>query len=137
MSSTLDTFISHSKTPPKAIATSQEIRDRGSIFVAVIYRASSPGDAKDAVTHHRNVVHGEKKATHEMYAYRVMALKRGHDGLGGEDDFEVQSHNDDDGETYASKRILQMMQKEGVLDAVVVVSRWCVLKCRPSKAYNY
>lgn len=134
MSTTLDGFIKHSKAPPKAHATSQEIRDRGSIFVGALYRAASPAEAKDAINHHRHVVHGEKSATHEMSAWRVMALKRDRDGLGGEDDFEVQSHSDDDGEAGGGKRVLQTMQREGVLDAVVIVSRWCafffVLRCR-------
>lgn len=54
-----------------------------------------------------------------------MSLKNGKTGLGGPDDFEVASGSDDDGEKYAGGRILKVMQAEGVLDAVVIVSRWC------------
>lgn len=47
--------------------------------------------------------------------------------------YEVYSHlggaggSEDDGEKYGGGRILKIMQREGVLDAVVVVSRWSVL----------
>ena len=124
MSSTLDTFVKSSKPLPTAVATSQEIRDRGSTFVASIYRASGVASAKDAVRHHKNIVHGSHKATHEISAWRVMALKSGRDGLGGPDDFELSTGYNDDGEDYAGKRILKVLEAEGVLDVVVVVSRW-------------
>ena len=54
-----------------------------------------------------------------------MSLKKDKTGLGGPDDFEVASGNDDDGEKYAGGRILKVMQTEGVLDGVGIVSRWC------------
>ncbi|KAJ2965908.1 hypothetical protein NUW54_g13960 [Trametes sanguinea] len=53
-----------------------------------------------------------------------MVLKPGKTGLGGPDDFEVVSGYDDDGEKYAGGRVLKVMQAEGVIDAVVIVSRW-------------
>ena len=46
--------------------------------------------------------------------------------MGGPDDIEVVSGAEDDGEKYAGGRVLRVMQAEGVIDAVVVVSRWCV-----------
>ncbi|GJE91361.1 hypothetical protein PsYK624_075100 [Phanerochaete sordida] len=121
---TLESFVRMSKPPPAPLATSQEVRDRGSIFVANAYRASNEDEARKAVTHLKNVVHGQKRATHEMYAWRCMVLKPGKTGLGGEDDFEVKQGNEDDGEKFGSARILKIMQAEGVIDAVVVVSRW-------------
>ena len=53
-------------------------------------------------------------------------MKKGKSGLGerGEDDFEVVGGSKNDGEDGGGKRIVQIMEKEGVLDAVVVVSRW-------------
>lgn len=122
--STLDSFVRSAKPPPAVIASSQEIRDRGSIFVANAFRASSEDEARKAVSHLRNVLHGQKRATHEMYAWRCMVLKPGKTGLGGPDDFELKQGNEDDGEKYGSIRILRTMQAEGVIDAVVVVSRW-------------
>jgi putative IMPACT (imprinted ancient) family translation regulator len=129
---TLDSFVQTSRPPPAPLAASQEIRDRGSIFVANAFRASSEGEARRAVSHFRNVLHGQNRATHEMFAWRCMVLMPGRTGLGGPDDFEVKQGNEDDGEKYGSGRILKVMQAEGVIDAVVVVSRWCV--CDPQFA---
>ena len=72
------------------------------------------------------VVHQKNPASHEMAAWRVMGLKKGRSGLGegAEDDFEVVGGWKNDGEDGGGKRILETMQKEGVLDAAVVVSRW-------------
>ncbi|CCM03926.1 uncharacterized protein FIBRA_06078 [Fibroporia radiculosa] len=53
-----------------------------------------------------------------------MVLKAGKTGLSGPDDFEVNTGSDDDGERYAGGKVLKVMQNEGVIDAVVVVSRW-------------
>ncbi|EEB90698.1 hypothetical protein MPER_11059, partial [Moniliophthora perniciosa FA553] len=43
---------------------------------------------------------------------------------GGPDDFELKSGNDDDGEKWASIRVMKIMEAQAVIDAVVVVSRW-------------
>lgn len=53
-----------------------------------------------------------------------MVLKSGKTGLGGPEDFEVKSGCKDDGERFAGARVLKVMETEGVIDAVVVVSRW-------------
>ncbi|CAL1711430.1 unnamed protein product [Somion occarium] len=124
MSSNLDSFIKSSRPPPRSLATSQEIRDRGSIFIGNIFRATSPDEARKAVAYLKDVIHAKRRATHEIAAWRCMALKANKTGLGGPDDFEVTSGSDDDGEKYAGGRVLKVMQAEGVLDAVVVVSRW-------------
>ncbi|KAI0629426.1 ribosomal protein S5 domain 2-like protein [Trametes polyzona] len=122
--SNLDSFVKSSRPPPKPLATSQEIRDRGSIFVGNVFSASAPEEARRAVHHLKHVAHGNRPATHEIAAWRCMVLKTGKTGLGGPDDFEVVSGFDDDGEKYAGGRIQKVMQSEGVIDAVVVVSRW-------------
>ncbi len=122
--SNLHSFLQSSKPQPTPVCTSQEIRDRGSIFVANIFRASSEEEARKAVTHLRNVIHGQWPASHEMSAWRCMVLKPGKTGLGGPDDFQLKYGNDDDGEKYGSGKIAKVMQTEGILDAVVVVSRW-------------
>ncbi|TBU31095.1 ribosomal protein S5 domain 2-like protein [Dichomitus squalens] len=129
MSSTgnLDSFVKSSKPPPAPTATSQEIRDRASLFVGTIFPASTPEDARRAVNHLKHVVHRARPATHEIAAWRCMVLKPGKSGLGGPDDFEVVSGADDDGETHAGGRVLKVIQAESVIDAVVVVSRWYVL----------
>ncbi|KAF5348655.1 hypothetical protein D9758_006781 [Tetrapyrgos nigripes] len=110
--------------PIEAVATSQEIRDRGSTFVANIFNASSPEATKAKVDYLRNVTHSSKRATHEISAWRCMTLKEGRTGLAGPDDFELKSGFSDDGEQWAGSRILKVMESLSILDAVVVVSRW-------------
>ncbi|KAH9834138.1 ribosomal protein S5 domain 2-like protein [Rhodofomes roseus] len=124
--STLDSFVG---LPPlqsnfECIATSQEVRDRGSIFVANIFAAASVKEAHRVHAHVKNVVHGSKPATHEVAAWRCMVLKSGKSGLGGPDDFELRTGSVDDGEQHAGAKVLKAIQEEGVIDAVVIVSRW-------------
>ncbi|KAF9804052.1 hypothetical protein IEO21_09481 [Rhodonia placenta] len=124
--STLDSFISSStsRLPPECIATSQEIRDRGSTFVATIYPAASLKEARAAVAHVKHIVHRAKPASHEVAAWRCMVLRPGKTGLEGPDDFELQTGCQDDGEQHGGGKVLRVMQDEGILDAAVVVSRW-------------
>lgn len=54
-----------------------------------------------------------------------MVLKPGRTRLqNAEDDFEVKSGSQDDGENYGGKTVLKVMASEAILDAVVIVSRW-------------
>ena len=53
-----------------------------------------------------------------------MVLKPGCTGLDGPDDFELQCGSHDDGERWAGSKVLKVMESEGVVDAVVIVSRW-------------
>ncbi|KAJ7125086.1 ribosomal protein S5 domain 2-type protein [Mycena epipterygia] len=120
----LDSFIISGRPQPQPLGTSQEIRDRGSLFVATIYAAPSPAQAAACIAHLTNVVHAQKPASHEMSAWRCMVLKAGCTGLGGPDDFEVREGSADDGERWGGEKILAAMRKQGVIDAAVVVSRW-------------
>lgn len=123
--SNLDTFVRSSRPAPAIVATSQEIRDRGSIFVGSVYRATNPEEAKAALHYHKHVVHAGKDV-YEISAWRCMALKPGRTGLSGPDDFELKTGFDDGGEQWAGSKILKIMQTEGVIDAIVIVSRWFV-----------
>ncbi|KAH9944780.1 ribosomal protein S5 domain 2-like protein [Amylocystis lapponica] len=126
--STLDAFITSASTSarpvPQSLATSQEIRDRGSTFVAQIFSANSVAEAARAAAHLKRVVHGARPATCEVAAWRCMVLRAGRSGLDGPDDFELRAGCDDDGEKHAGARVLRVLQEAGVIDAVVVVSRW-------------
>ncbi|KAF8738498.1 hypothetical protein AX14_011333 [Amanita brunnescens Koide BX004] len=124
MHGTLHSFFSFSRPLPRPLATSQDIRDRGSLFVAHIFRASSLEDARECINHLKHVEHGAKPATHEIAAWRCMVLKPGSTGLCGPDDFELKHGYDDDGEKWAGNRVLKVMQDLAVIDAVVIVSRW-------------
>jgi putative IMPACT (imprinted ancient) family translation regulator len=123
---TLDAYVSSSKsqTTPQIIATSAEIRDRGSAFIANIFTTTSPDEAKSHAQYVKHILHGHKKASHEITAWRCMIVKPGFTGLGGPEEFELAQGNLDDGERWAGDRVLKVMQNLAVIDAVVVVSRW-------------
>ncbi|KAF8314516.1 ribosomal protein S5 domain 2-like protein [Clavulina sp. PMI_390] len=122
--SALESFVTFSRPPPAPIFASAPIDDRDSTFIAYIFRVSSQSQISSSVTQLRKVLHAKNPASHEMHAYRLMSLKAGRDGLKGPDDFELRTGMDDDGEKYGGARILKVMEAEGVLDAVVVCSRW-------------
>ncbi|KAJ6497706.1 ribosomal protein S5 domain 2-type protein [Mycena sanguinolenta] len=119
----LDSFFISGRPQPQPLATSQEIRDRGSVFVATVYAASTPAEAAKCIAHLSRVVHAQKPASHEMNAWRCMVLKDGCTGL-SPDDFEVREGSADDGERWGGEKILAAMRKQGVIDAAIVVSRW-------------
>ncbi|KAF7321525.1 Ribosomal protein S5 domain 2-like protein [Mycena kentingensis (nom. inval.)] len=123
-SSNLDSFVVKSRPPPQPIAVSKEIRDRDSVFVATVFAATSLSQAQACVKHLKNVVHAQKPADHEIHAWRCMVLKHGCTGLNGPEDFEVKEGSEDDNEKWGGDKILNTMRKQGVLDAVVIVSRW-------------
>ena len=123
-SGNLESFVTFTRPPPKALFESTPISDRDSVFIAYIFRVSSPGEVHTAVTQLRKVVHASKPATHEMHAYRTMSLRAGRDGLRGPEDFELRIGAEDDGEKYGAAKILKVMESEGIIDAVVVCSRW-------------
>ncbi|RDB24838.1 Protein IMPACT [Hypsizygus marmoreus] len=123
-SSTLDLFIKSSRPAPQPSATSQEIRDRGSTFVANLYTATTPEEGRARIKHLKHVVHGAKPASHEVAAWRCMVLKHGRTGLGGPEDFELSVGSMDDGERWAGDKVLKVMQAHTIIDAVVIVSRW-------------
>ncbi|KAF9469975.1 ribosomal protein S5 domain 2-type protein [Collybia nuda] len=120
----LHSYIQSSRPPPDSTATSQEIRDRGSIFVANIFQASSVEEVNTRIQHVKHVLHGSKPASHEISAWRIMGLKSGRSGLGGPDDFQLITGSEDDGEKWAGNQILKVMQIHAIIDAVVIVSRW-------------
>ncbi|KAF8891776.1 ribosomal protein S5 domain 2-type protein [Infundibulicybe gibba] len=121
---TLDSFIEFTKPKPVSLATSQEIRDRGSTFVANIFQAATPEEARSRIEYLKNVIHRSNPASHEIAAWRCMSLKHGRTGLMGPDDFELKTGSIDGGEQWAGGKVLKVMQAQSVIDAVVIVSRW-------------
>ncbi|KAG6879915.1 hypothetical protein C0992_009579 [Termitomyces sp. T32_za158] len=106
------------------LATSQEVRDRGSTFIANLFPATSSSDVRARVAYLKDVLHKAKPATHDIAAWRCMVLKPDHNGLGGPDDFELNVGNLDDGEKWAGIRVQKVMESYAIMDAVVIVSRW-------------
>ncbi|KAG6902378.1 hypothetical protein C0995_000940 [Termitomyces sp. Mi166 len=121
----LDTYIRTSRPlhDVRPVVTSQEVRDRGSTFVASLFPATSPSEARSRIAYLKDVLHKTKPATHEIAAWRCMILKPGHNGLGGPDDFELSAGNMDDGEKWGGSRVQKVMESHALIDAVVIVSR--------------
>jgi putative IMPACT (imprinted ancient) family translation regulator len=122
--SNLDGFVTHKLPLPEPLATSAEIQDRQSTFLAYVFRASTPEQARRAHSHVRRVIHAKNPASHEIMAWRCMVLKEGRTGLRGDDDFKIEEGCEDDGELRAGGHILSVMRSEAIMDAVVIVSRW-------------
>lgn len=125
-SNNLESFVKFSRPPPKVLFQSTPITDRDSTFVAYIFRVSSNEEVRAATTQLRKVVHAINPASHEMHAYRTMTLRAGRDGLRGPEDFELRTGSEDDGEKYGAAKILKVMEAKGIIDALVVCSRWYV-----------
>ena len=131
------------------LATSQEIRDRGSTFVGYVYRARTAEEARAVLGRHAgtHVCEGgdsergkdkdkgrdrnkdkdegeDPRGPYVMGGWRCMAVKPGRTGLSGPDDFAVVDGCEDGGERWAGGRVLGVMKREGAIDAVVVVCRW-------------
>ncbi|KAH9174944.1 ribosomal protein S5 domain 2-like protein [Lactarius sanguifluus] len=124
MSNNLDAIVTHKLPLPEPLATSTEILDRQSTFVAHIFRAATPQKARSIHSHVRQVLHAKRPASHEIMAWRCMVLKEGRTGLRGDDDFKIEEGSEDDGEQWAGTHVLKMMRSEAIVDAVVIVSRW-------------
>lgn len=94
---------------------SEVVIEKKSVFVA---RAARVHDADTAKMNVRHLVATDRKAaraTHNMTAWRIQG--RGREGV-------VIKDCDDDGETAAGARLLHLLELTGVMDGMVVVSRW-------------
>lgn len=129
--------------PAPTTCAEAHIIDRGSVFVGYVYplHTASPTYRSALMENLTHVVHphipddmftpqfravppAKRKSTHDMYAYRVMQLKRGRSGLGGPNDFGTEEGTEDDGETWGAEKIMRVIRTMGASDVLVVVSRW-------------
>ena len=129
--------------PAPTTCSEAYIRDRDSVFIGYVYPlvTASPTYRSALLEHLSDVVHpdipnelfppqfqdivpGKRKSTHNMYAFRVMQLKPGRNGLGGPSDFGTAEGHDDDGETWGSEKIMRVIREMGASDVLVIVSRW-------------
>lgn len=132
-----------STLPMPATCKSAQIVDRNSLFIGYVYPliTTSPAYISTLLSHLTRVVHptvpvdllppqfanapaNKRGSSHDMYAYRVLELKRGRSGLAGPDDFSLQEDKEDDGERWGGDRVLKVVREEGASDVLVVVSRW-------------
>jgi hypothetical protein len=120
------------------------INDRDSLFVGFVYSLSTPSlsTISQLLSHLGKTVHpkviptnrlppamqhlgtNRRGATHDMHAWRCLALKRGRSGLNGPEDFGLEEGLEDDGERYGAKAIEKVIKQLGATDVLVVVSRW-------------
>ena len=126
--SNLDGFITHKLPFPEPLATSAEIKDRQFTFLAYVFRASTPEQARRAHSHVRSVMHAKQPASHEIMAWRCMVLKESRTGLRGDDDFKIEEGSEDDGEQRAGGHISRVMRSEAIMDAVESLVRSRVTK---------
>lgn len=129
--------------PMPTTCTAAQIVDRSSLFVGYVYPLTNNTGAYVAalLSHLTRVVHptvpvnllppqfanapaNKRGSSHDMYAYRVLQLKRGRSGVAGPDDFSLHEEKEDDGERWGGDRVLKVAREEGASDVLVVVSRW-------------
>ncbi|TIB70111.1 hypothetical protein E3P77_00027 [Wallemia ichthyophaga] len=91
--------------------SAKKSQDKKSLFVAYLIPVSSDKDSQSS------------SPSHSISAYRFVGLKSKKIGL-NQDDFTVKTAYDDDGEKWAGKRILEVLEQTQTLDALIVVSRW-------------
>ncbi|KAG9293063.1 hypothetical protein G9A89_016425 [Geosiphon pyriformis] len=89
---------------------SSPIKDRKSMFVA---HATRVQNQKEVKTFQATIKAEERTATHHVLAYRIITQE----GIIFED-------SDDDGETHAGVRLLELLQKLEVKNVAVIVTRW-------------
>ncbi|KDE08513.1 hypothetical protein MVLG_01292 [Microbotryum lychnidis-dioicae p1A1 Lamole] len=111
---------------PQPIFSSPPLTDRRSTFVAHAAPVTSLPQVQIFHSHVKHLISKAhpREADHEMLGYRIIGLKSGKNGLGGEEDWRVQVGGEDDGEKGGRGTITAVLEKRGEVDVVVVVSRW-------------
>ncbi|CBQ68969.1 conserved hypothetical protein [Sporisorium reilianum SRZ2] len=129
--------------PMPTTCAAAQIVDRNSLFIGYVYplTTASPSYIATLLSHLTRVVHptvpvallppqfanappNKRGSSHDMYAYRVLELKRARSGLAGPDDFSLLEDKEDDGERWGGDRVLRVAREQGAADVLVVVSRW-------------
>lgn len=91
---------------------SKPVTDRRSKFIATLFHVESEEDVGNAL---KTLMKKKKylKATHNIYAYRLKTK-----------DSKIIEKKKDDGETGAGIRILNLLQKNNVINILIIVTRW-------------
>ncbi|CCO30388.1 hypothetical protein BN14_04416 [Rhizoctonia solani AG-1 IB] len=115
---------SQAKSPSKAairpVFKSEPIEIKDSIFQARLFSLETSTQVPRIITHMKRHY---PDFQHHMAGWRFLVLKPGMTGLEGADAFEVQQGWDDDGEKRGGKAVVDVIEKAGLCDVVVVVSR--------------
>jgi len=99
---------------PNPIYVSPQVKDRKSTFMAHSTRMTSSDDVPEFLDHLKQLP-AVKRATHCMYAYRVVPETTGVATLVGQND---------GGESGSGDRLSRLLELSGCKNVIVVVSRW-------------
>ncbi|KAL8787238.1 MAG: hypothetical protein Q9213_002349, partial [Squamulea squamosa] len=110
------TNASNGITAPPQWTLSTTMTEKKSIFLARACAIQSTSEAQAAISHLLSTDKRAGKATHNISAYRIRTLVKGHEV--------IYQDCDDDGEDAAGGRLLKLMQMMDVWNVLVVVSRW-------------
>ncbi|KDN40666.1 hypothetical protein RSAG8_07995, partial [Rhizoctonia solani AG-8 WAC10335] len=111
---------SPSKSIIRPVFKSEPLQIKDSTFQARLFSLESPTQTPKILAYMRRQY---PDFQHHMSGWRYLVLKPGMTGLEGEDAFEVQQGCDDDGEKRGGKAVVDVIEKMGLCDVVVVVSR--------------
>ncbi|KAG8764226.1 hypothetical protein FRC11_011242 [Ceratobasidium sp. 423] len=111
---------SPAKPTLRPVFKSEPLQIKDSTFQARLFSLESPAQTPKILAHMRRQY---PDFQHHMSGWRYLVLKPGMTGLEGEDAFEVQQGWDDDGEKKGGKTIIDVIEKMGLCDVVVIVSR--------------
>ncbi|QRW15336.1 thiamin biosynthesis protein [Ceratobasidium sp. AG-Ba] len=118
-SSSTQTTLTPARFTPLFKSELIEVKD--STFQARLFRLENP------VAHRTKILSYMKKhytdVQHHMAAWRCLVLKDGMTGLEGQHAFMVESGCCDDGESRGGKTVMDVLEKSGLSDVLVVVSR--------------
>lgn len=105
--------------------TGQPLVDRKSTFQAHVCPVHSEREVREALLQLLSSAPKMRRATHHMYAWRiVVAAGSGSDPKGRAAAAVVRHDNDDDGEDGAGPKLAYLLEARGEENVLVVVSRW-------------
>ncbi|CAE6434346.1 unnamed protein product [Rhizoctonia solani] len=108
------------KAAIRPVFKSEPIEIKDSVFQARLFSLEKSTQVPKIIAHMRRQY---PDFQHHMAGWRFLVLKPGMTGLEGEDAFEVQHGWDDDGEKRGGKAVVDVIEKMGLCDVVVIVSR--------------
>ncbi|KAF8610752.1 hypothetical protein BDV93DRAFT_517847 [Ceratobasidium sp. AG-I] len=105
----------------RPIFKSEPIMAKDSTFQARLFRLENTNTQRTRIL---GYMKRNYDAQHHMAAWRCLILKDGMSGLEGEHAFVVDAGCCDDGESRGGKTVMDVLEKSGLCDVLVVVSRW-------------
>ncbi|KAJ3290640.1 hypothetical protein HK104_006628 [Borealophlyctis nickersoniae] len=108
---------SQDNTSTPKIWSSSTIEDRGSSFLALHAHTTSKADATGNILPLLKKQPALAGAAHLISAYRVLTPKPGRTGAASPDDFTIAQEWDDDGERWAGKAVMRVLEEKAELNS--------------------